>query len=458
MLGIDDIEKNGGFIIKCDLDGHINEVIYNTFDVVGLAVDAFFPFIVKKGTYQKGLNFMNQIKTDGIIFDWELNVNLEEKVLPMEFHGIKIEDDELLILAVDNVESILIYYEEMAKVNNKYVNYIRELIKERMVEGKNEIDASPPLDRAPKSYEDMSKLNNELINLQRELTKKNKELELYSEKLESKNYQLETTQQRLDEELDKAAKLHKSFFPKNLPQVSNLSFATCYRPAYELGGDFYNFIELEEKILFYLIDVSGHGLDGALLNIFLRETINNYLLSNRNDICLAQLLEYINSSYRREDFPDDYFFCIAFFLLDKETLEITFSNGGFHIAPYLISEKGEINKLQTGGLPISASIPVSTYDFSTITVQLTPATTLFATSDGLIEEENETGRYGAERLKDLLLKNKGLSPKELLNVIEDDLEDFMDTDDYQDDITCLTLKNNLSLKSNLEIEGNERDD
>ncbi|WP_204701997.1 PP2C family protein-serine/threonine phosphatase [Halanaerobacter jeridensis] len=252
---------------------------------------------------------------------------------------------------------------------------------------------------------------------------------------------MQQTQKRLDEELAKAAKLHESFFPNDSPEISGLSFGTYYSSAHELGGDFYNFIELEDEVLFYLIDVAGHGLDGALLNVFLRETINNYLLDNKNNISLVELLEYINYSYRGEAFPDDYFFCVSFFLLDKETKEITFSNGGFHITPCLISSQGKINDLKVHGLPISKSIPVSVYDFSTSTIKLLPGTTLFATSDGLIEEENETGRYGKERVKDLLLANKELSPQKLLDLIEEDLKSFITNDNFQDDITCLILKN-----------------
>ncbi|MBM7557249.1 hypothetical protein [Halanaerobacter jeridensis] len=174
MLGIENVEKNGGFIIKCNLEGYITEVIYNTLDVVNLNKGGFFSFLVKEGTYEKGLNFMKKIKTEEIVFDWELNVDLKNKVLPMEFHGIKIEEEKLLILAVDNVESILLYYEEMAKVNNKYINYIRELIKKRLLDGKNVISQEIDFDNKSnvKSYEDMSKLNNELVNLQRKLTKK----------------------------------------------------------------------------------------------------------------------------------------------------------------------------------------------------------------------------------------------------------------------------------------------
>mgnify|MGYP006273050255 CR=1 FL=1 len=441
MLGIDNIEKKGGFIIKSDLAGYINEVVYNTLDVIGLEVDAFFPFIVKQGTYQKGLNFMQEVKNEGIILDWELNVKLADKLLPMEFHGVKVEDDELLILAVDNVESILLYYEEMAKMNNKYINYIRELIKERMVEGTKDINDLPDFEDTTKSYQDMSKLNNELINLQRELTKKNKKLADYSARLEAKNEELENTQQRLDQELDKASQLHKSFLPRKGPDISHLSFVACYRPAHIVGGDFYNFVELDNKILFYLIDVSGHGLDGALLNIFLRETINNYLLEYGTDISLLDLLEHINYSYRQEDFPEDYFFCISFFLLDTESMELTCSNSGFHIVPYLISQKGKLSKLEISGLPISTSIPQNDYNFSTVTIKLTPLDILFVTSDGLIEEENGTERYGKERLENLLERNYQLRPSEILTALEDELADFIDRADYQDDITCFIIKN-----------------
>ncbi|MGM0502267.1 MAG: SpoIIE family protein phosphatase [Bacillota bacterium] len=440
MIEQGNIKQDGGFIIKCDLEGYINEIIYNTLNVPSLEENNFFPFVVKEGTFHKGLDFIHKIKTEETVFDWELNVNLENRIAPMQFQGIKINEERLLILAVDNIESILFYYEELAKLNNQYINYIRDLIKKRMVVQPkyNSIGDNKNNQDNINSYDDLSKLNNELINLQRQLTKKNKKLQYYSEELELKNKQLEDTQTRLDEQLEKAFKIHESFLPKNLPDREKFSFGAYYQPAYKLGGDLYNFIELDGKILFYLIDVSGHGLDGALLNVFLRGTIENYLSDNEN-VSLSELLDYINYSYRQEEFPEDYFFCISLFLLNLETKELSFSNVGFHIPPYLVSQQGGVKELELGGLPISKAISVDSYNFSTITVDLLPGMMLFATSDGLIEEEQNGSRYGEERLKQLLLNNSDLTPQELLEVLENDIQSFIIGKDYQDDITCLAV-------------------
>ena len=73
----------------------------------------------------------------------------------------------------------------------------------------------------------------------------------------------------ISEDVNKAREIHSRFLPETLPQIANFNFAYSYKPAQNIGGDFFNIQKIGQQLLIYLVDVSGHGLDGAILNIFI---------------------------------------------------------------------------------------------------------------------------------------------------------------------------------------------
>ncbi len=81
----------------------------------------------------------------------------------------------------------------------------------------------------------------------------------------------------MDKEISKAQQVHKQILPQSLPSIETISFAAYYQPAEKMGGDFYDVIHRGNKLIFYLSDVSGHGMDGAMLSLFVKHTINSYI-------------------------------------------------------------------------------------------------------------------------------------------------------------------------------------
>ncbi|MBM7558098.1 PAS domain S-box-containing protein [Halanaerobacter jeridensis] len=158
--------------------------------------------------------------------------------------------------------------------------------------------------------------------------------------LKMQNMELESLYSELEAELEKASQLHQQFLPTDLPIMEKLTYETYFQPSDNLGGDFYDIIKLEDQLLFYLADVSGHGLDSSMLNIFLRETINNYLLyeyDGEEKLLPSQLISYVAEQYGEENFPEDYFICLLAGVVDIEKMEITFANAGFQFGPLKIS-------------------------------------------------------------------------------------------------------------------------
>ena len=275
----------------------------------------------------------------------------------------------------------------------------------------------------------------------------------YEKELEEKSEQLKRANKKITKDLNKAKSLHEQFLPSDFPEIKDIQFATYYQPAKKLGGDFYNIIEINNLLIFYIVDVTGHGLDGAMLNIFIRGAIDSFLLSQapiKTDVSPSEIVKFIVQEFQKEDFPADYFICLEVGVLNLQTMELKISNSGIQIPPLIISKTGEINEISCIDLPISAVIGLDKYYFSDKVIQLDPGDTVFLTTDGLIEESKDGQQYGTDKLEEVLKSNYYLSPELILKEVMNDFSDFSGSKQGKDDITIFSLYyqlNNLVNKS-----------
>ena len=249
--------------------------------------------------------------------------------------------------------------------------------------------------------------------------------------------------QKLDEKIDKAQQLHEKFLPSKLPDIAGLSMADYYQPAEKLGGDFYNLRDLGDILIGYMVDITGHGIDGSLLNIFVRETINSFLLSNPNlkkKDYLIRLMKFITAKYQKEEFSDDYFISIILFTLDKESMKLTYTNAGFHIPPFLITAGEFISFEPIKEAPISPAIDLELYNFQEKSFYLEQGSSLLITTDGLVEEKVDGQVYGIERLTNQFLQYHSQSPQKIREEIVTDFQNFSGAESGKDDLTLLILK------------------
>lgn len=165
--------KNG-FIIKMDADSQIQEVIFNS-----LAADINFnrenlTKFIEKGSLKKYFDLLNEAKENEVIFGREIDLKIRGKRESYVFTILNNLDEENIVIAANQSEDLIKYYEELMKINNEYVNTLRSNTKEK-------IDNSRPTSDE-EIYNEMSRLNNELVNLQRQLNKQNSLLKAEKEK------------------------------------------------------------------------------------------------------------------------------------------------------------------------------------------------------------------------------------------------------------------------------------
>ncbi len=275
--------------------------------------------------------------------------------------------------------------------------------------------------------------------------KDEKKLKEYSEKIEF-------LYERLNNEFKKGIRLHKQFLPEKLPKIDGFSYEVYFQPAERLGGDFYNAIKIDKYLLIYLADVSGHGLDGSMLNIFIRETINSYISNEVNgklNQSVDSLLKYIIERYHQEEFSKDYMVCLLIGLLDIDERKFSFINAGIQVPPIIVRENGSLKTLENSGAPISTAIDIEFYNktlkHEIENFKIFPGDKLMLTTDGLVEgisydsENNFSEMYGEERLHNLLLKFHDHNPEEIIEKIKTDFKNYTGNEIGNDDITYLVM-------------------
>ncbi|MGM0501017.1 MAG: SpoIIE family protein phosphatase [Bacillota bacterium] len=272
--------------------------------------------------------------------------------------------------------------------------------------------------------------------------------------------ELDQAYQQLNQNIEKARSLHQHFLPESDAKFKHFSIATYYHPADELGGDFYNYQEVNGQLVFYVADVTGHGLDGAMLNLLVRDQINNFITEAKycsenneiinKDLVPQEMMQAVFDNYLKQNFPEDYFLCMQIGVLDFEEQQLEYTNAGFHILPFVISKTGELDIIENSHLPI-ADLEAARNQFSSQKYQLNAGDKLFITTDGLIEESYSGQRYGQQRLRTVLQENYYLPADILLEKIERDLKKYTGEANSNDDITFLMLEKDLKKKMSQEI-------
>ncbi len=253
----------------------------------------------------------------------------------------------------------------------------------------------------------------------------------------------------LDEEIEKARQVHERSLQEEFPEVEGIDFAAHYQPARVLGGDFYHVMRKGRQLIFYLADVSGHGLDAAILSVFIKNTIDNYLYLEHVEGKLftpEEILRYLTEKFYKEKYPEDYFLSIFLGVLDLNTNICSFSGAGFQNSPFAVLPGGECVLLISKGMPISSVLSDEMMDYRAVCQVFPPGTTVLFTTDGLAEQIQNGEEY-SERLKNIFLDYCHLSPEQIVQVINNDFKKFNGSLQGDDDITFLIMQSSRKAKS-----------
>lgn len=274
--------------------------------------------------------------------------------------------------------------------------------------------------------------------------------EEFDQNLRQKENRIEELEANIKLKLEKARNVHQRMLPDKLAEPEDYFVSDYYQPAEYIGGDYYNFFKIDhgamdpffDQYLLYFFDVSGHGIDSTLLSIFVNDSIENYFKLRHNPgekISTRELMNYIDRQYQKEGFPDDYLVCLFIAVLDRKKNTLNYSSGGFQYPIYKLDAEDNLEEINIGGLPISTALGALRDSRQEKTVNFKKNTTLFLSTDGLLEQGRGSQIY-YQQLQQLLKRYKFLPAPFLNDLIRSDFYNFTGDNQGEDDITYLLLE------------------
>ena len=239
----------------------------------------------------------------------------------------------------------------------------------------------------------------------------------------------------LQNELDVATGIQQSILPTRFPSGNDYQVFANMEPARNVGGDFYDVVNLEdERIGLAIADVSDKGVPAALFMMSSRTWMKGSAIGNPEP---SEVLEEVNSLLH-EDNETQMFVTVLYAVYDPYTGDFTYASGG-HDAPLLVRADGTSELLPlTGGIALGL-IPGLEYNQNSVT--LNAGETLILYTDGVTEAMNGEGeQFGVERLRDVFSNSVPKDSSEATRMIFEAVSAFADGAAQSDDITCLTLR------------------
>ncbi len=247
--------------------------------------------------------------------------------------------------------------------------------------------------------------------------------------------QARDTLARLSEDLGAASRLQQSILPHQFPATPDYRLSALMRPAYDVGGDFYDFFELGDgRLGFVIADVSGKGMAAAMFMAMARTVIRSAArLSEDAGACLAQANDLLCAS----NIEDGTFVTVFYGILDPASGRVAFANGG-HNPPYVVRRDGRVEAL-AGDHGMALGV-VDGLDYVVGSILLSPGDLLFLYTDGVTEAVSPaTELFGEGRLEQVLHGCAGADMAETVQRVVRAVDDFAAARPQADDITCLAL-------------------
>ena len=247
--------------------------------------------------------------------------------------------------------------------------------------------------------------------------------------------------ERLEQELRIARLIQQTLLPRELPKLPGWEVAAYYRPAREVGGDFYDFIHLPEGRLGVIVaDVTDKGVPAALVMATTRSVLH---AAAERLISPSAVLTRVNDQLI-PNMPENMFVTCLYSVLDPLKRTFRFANAGHGLA--FRRGAGGVSELRATGMPLGL-MPGMRYEENE--VLLAPGETILLQSDGLAEAHNSRREmFGFPRVKQLMTDHLN-GPDQLIATLVAELERFTAGGwEHEDDVTLLAIEcSSLSAKA-----------
>jgi serine phosphatase RsbU (regulator of sigma subunit) len=247
-----------------------------------------------------------------------------------------------------------------------------------------------------------------------------------AEKLES--------ERRAAHELEIATQVQARLVPQTFPPLRTLDYAGICIQARQVGGDYYDFLNLgQDRLGLVLGDIAGKGIAGALLMANLQANLRSQCAVACHEP--RRMLRSVNQLFY-ENTADDAYATLFFAEYDDRVQRLRYANCG-HLSALLLRGDHRMERL---GSTCTVLGLFKEWDCSIDECQLFAGDTIVLYTDGVTESFNAAGEeFGERRLTEALWQHRELSSRELLAAIVDEVRQFSPGEQY-DDVTLIVAK------------------
>jgi sigma-B regulation protein RsbU (phosphoserine phosphatase) len=241
---------------------------------------------------------------------------------------------------------------------------------------------------------------------------------------------------RMEEDLSVARDLQASMLPADCPEIEGYKIAARSTPAREVGGDFFDFINIgENKLGLVVADVTGKSVSGALVMSLSRSV---FRMVSENELSVGEIMVRANRQIKK-DIKSGMFVALLYAVLDTQDRTLEICSAGQTQPIHLLAETGEAVLVETIGDTFPLGILASA-DYQGTRVQLSPGDKIVFYTDGIVEAMNKKEEmYGFERLLDVVQASHAMDADSLLTEIINRVDAFAAGVEQHDDITVIVL-------------------
>ncbi len=244
---------------------------------------------------------------------------------------------------------------------------------------------------------------------------------------------------RMKGELGKAQEIQAAILPKGYPEIPNLAFAHVYEPQSESGGDYYDFVEIDDnRFGIVMADVTSHGVGAAMVMAILRSNLRTSAVKHGS--YADKVLKDINPLIHR-DTPSNMYASVFYGVFKHTSRELFYSMAGHEPGLIYNLNDQKIKKMKEGGIPVgtaNSALFDPLVELSKVT--LNGGDIFIEYTDGITEAKNAADElFGEQRFYASIKKNASGDLEAMKNGIIRDVKEFTAGAPQSDDITLLLM-------------------
>ncbi len=241
----------------------------------------------------------------------------------------------------------------------------------------------------------------------------------------------------MDDQLMVAQEIQENLLPRRVPKIEGLKICKAWKPAAEVGGDYYDFFKIDKnKVGIVIADASGKNVTGAMLMTVFKTTLSTMSLAKMS---ASEVLSKANNIIAG-NITSDKFITAMYIIINSETGEVELASAG-HNPAFIASSYGRDFSLaskNSKGMPLGI---LEDYPYESITFKLKKKDMLLMYTDGVTESRNiEDEEFGESGLKKFLQKPRGVNSDPANTLVNSVLKEFSEGAKQHDDITVITVE------------------